>query len=256
MEATPAFVRVAPSDLLPAREGLDSELYEVEAGEEIVLVGRRGDGQVVAFSPTCPHDATDLAEATFVDGMVRCPRHNYLYNPCTGENVVPFKITKPENMWKLRPGYLPRHAVEERDGWVWVCTEREPPPDVWDPQLEIPPPLSQRQSRGTIEAPARPAAPETVKPEPEHRQVGVSTVFELDLPMDQAPPAHAWNVVATDGILTVVSQRLEMDPSPRLRVQVATRALGQGTVTCTFGRPWDVVPAEVRTYIVDVTLPS
>jgi nitrite reductase/ring-hydroxylating ferredoxin subunit len=246
-------VKVARSEDLRAIEGLDTELFEVDAGDESVVIGRRGNGQVVAFARTCPHEGTELAQATFVDGMIRCTRHNYLYDPCTGENVVPFRISPPESMWKLHPGYLPTYSVEERDGWVWVATQPGPPPKVWDPELEVRPPRAERQMPPLPSAKdANPAGP--VVAEAEHLEVDLSAAFELELPMDNAPPAHAWNIEATESILTVLEKRLEMQPTPHLRVRIVTRELGQGTVTCTFGRPWDKTPAEIRKYIVDVAV--
>ncbi len=147
MSAPHGFVRVVRSTVLAAREGLESQVCEVRVGDEIVLVGRLNDGQVVAFGAACPHEMTDLRDATFVDGLVRCPRHNYMYDPRTGANVIPTRVARRENLWKLRPGYLPTHSVEERDGWVCVRATPQPPPAGWDPALEEAPAPGARPSR-------------------------------------------------------------------------------------------------------------
>ena len=53
-----------------------------------VLVARLENGRAVAFARHCPHQDTDLGDATVVDGSIRCPRHEYLYDAVTGENVA------------------------------------------------------------------------------------------------------------------------------------------------------------------------
>lgn len=251
MGETHGFVRVLRSADLAAREGLDSQLREVHVGEETVLVGRLNDGQVVAFGAVCPHEMTDLREATFVDGKVRCPRHNYMYDPHSGENVIPTQVARRENLWKLHPGYLPTYAVQERDGWVWLRATPEPAPAGWDPALEEAP---AREVQRRPPAPAETVAHHVTVEVPTKRlRVRLGREFELRLPLGVAP-AHTWRVDAPTEILTVVEQRLEPTSPPRQRVRIAARALGQGTLRCAFGRPWDPEPEEVRTYIVEVVL--
>lgn len=254
MSAIRGFVRVLRSADLPACEGLESRICDVPVGNRTVLVGRLKDGRVVAFGPSCPHEATDLREATFVDGKVRCPRHNYIYDPHSGENVVPSRIARAENLWKLHPGYLPTYAVEVQDGWVWVKESPNPAPPTWDPAKEAPPPGGAPKPTSS-EPPARgepPAADKTtVEVPPKRLRVALGKEFELRLPMG-AGAACTWRVDTPAGLLAVVAQQFEPVPSPHQRVRLAVLALGQGDVRCTFGRPWDPEPQEVRTYIVEV----
>lgn len=254
MSATQGFVRVLRSTDLAAGEGLESQIRDVRVGGKTVLVGRLNDGRVVAFADTCPHEQTDLKQATFVDGKVRCPRHNYIYDPVTGENVIPARIARGGNLWKLHPGYLPTHEVEERDGWVWVSATPNSAPAGWDPTLEEPPPSV---TRGTSSTP--PPAEETAGPSPtvtratKHLRVTLGHEFELRLPMS-GPGARTWRIDVPEGLLAVMAQGLEPTSPPRQRVRLVARSVGQGTLRCSFGRPWDPEPEEVRTYVVEVVL--
>ena len=253
MNASHGFVRVLRSADLAAREGLDSQVHEVLVGDKTVLVGRLKDGQVVAFGASCPHEMTDLRSATFVDGNLRCPRHNYMYDPRSGENVIPARVARPENLWKLHPGYLPTHAVEERDGWVWVMIKPNPPPASWDPAVERPPAGTARHAppAPTPSDPPPLARHPTVEIPSKRLRVRLGKEFELRLPMGAAP-AHTWTIDLPSGLLAVVEQRLDPASPPRQRVRIVARAVGEGTLRCSFGRPWDAEPDEVRTYIVEV----
>ena len=102
MRPSEGFVRVLRSQDLAAAEGLDSQVRRVRVGGNEVVLGRLASGRVVAFGGRCPHEETDLAQATFVDGNVRCPKHNYIYDPLSGENLIPRTVARPENLWKLR----------------------------------------------------------------------------------------------------------------------------------------------------------
>ena len=132
--------RALPSEDLPAGEGPHTQIRRIRVGEGHILVARLNDGGVVAFAPRCPHQVTALDDATISDDRLRCPRHGYSYDTQSGENVHPRRDNRPEDLWKLRPGYLPCFEVAERDGWIWVETEPKPPPPGYDPALEEPPP--------------------------------------------------------------------------------------------------------------------
>ena len=252
MSAYRGFVRVLWSADLVAGEGLDSQLRDVQVGDETVLVGRLNDGRVVAFGKSCPHEMTDLRQATFVDGKVRCPKHNYIYDPHSGENVIPTQASRRENLWKLHPGYLPTHVVEEHDGWVWVKATPNEAPAGWDPALEEPPPKGTRQESSPTPPPEEPPVPRpAVELPPKRLRVRLGRDFVLRLPMN-SKPAHTWKVEVPAGLLVVVEQRFEPSSPPRQRVRLEARGLGQGTLRCSFGRPWDPDPEEVRTYIVEV----
>lgn len=252
MSTGEGFVRVLRSAELAAGEGLASEIRDVRVGDATVLVGRLNDGRVVAFSDTCPHEQTDLRGATFVDGKVRCPRHNYIYDAVTGDNLVPAKVARAENLWKLHPGFLPTHEVQEREGWVWVSTAPNPAPAGWDPSAEKPPPEGARRAAFTpppAEGPP-PPAPAVTRPA-KHLRVTMGREFELRLPVS-GPGGRTWRIEVPEGLLAVLAHELEPTSPPRQRVRLATRSVGKGTLRCSFGRPWEPEPEEVRTYVVEI----
>ena len=194
-------VRVLPSEECPLGTPQEPELRLVEVGGREVILVRLEDGTVTGVAGHCPHEGTDLGDASFFDGLLRCPRHLYLYDPRTGENVVPARDARPENLWKLRPGYLPTYRVEERDGWIWVAPEPRPPPPAYDPDRERrPAPSGWRRAADAAEpAPEPPpaAAGPVVHPTKTVR-VRPGATFELRLPIP-AKPGHVWRVEVTPG---------------------------------------------------------
>ncbi|MDQ6927495.1 MAG: Rieske 2Fe-2S domain-containing protein, partial [Actinomycetota bacterium] len=220
------FVAVMRAEELPVgREG-DSGIRHVEVAGSTILLARLSNGDVVAFAATCPHQATDLELAKLWDGNVRCARHNYLYDPHTGENIQPTQDHRPENLWKLKPGYLPTYPAVEKDGWIHVgpCN---PPPAAYNPALEV-----------------RPAgADEPVEEEPEldvalseSMTVEAGTTFELRLPMSPLP-GYSWQV-EVEGPLVVLDES-ELDANePELRIRLSAGAVGAGLVRCGYSAPW------------------
>lgn len=232
-------------------------LHRARVGDSEVLLCRLADGQVVAFATRCPHQGTDLLEASFFDGQLRCPHHLYLYDPLTGENVIPARDARPENLWKLKPGYLPTYRVVERDGWIWVAERPCPAPPAYDPTRERRPAGARRATPGSLgEPPPPPAAAAAATGPVEHPsktlRVRPGSTFELRLPMSPRP-GHAWRVEVSPPLLSVVQERFDptADP-PRHRVSLSARTEGVATVRCAFARPWDTEPAEVRTYVVRI----
>jgi nitrite reductase/ring-hydroxylating ferredoxin subunit/predicted secreted protein len=244
-------VRVLPSAELEAETPGEPRLKMVTVGDSDVILGRLSGGPVVAFAATCPHQDTHLEGATFFDGRVRCPLHVYLYDPRTGENVVPARDADPANLWKLKPGYLPVYDVEERDGWIWVGDRPKPPPAAYDPAKELPPPAAARRA-----APAAPVAGDAAPDGPvEHRtkvlRARPGTTFELRLPTTPRP-GFVWRVDTGGPLLAVVEERFEPGDPPRQLVRVAARGEGESTLRCIYARPWDKVPVETRTYVVRI----
>ena len=247
------------SDDLPAGEGAETCIRRVRAGDTYVLVARLGDGDVVAFDATCPHQVTELDDATIVDGLVSCPRHRYLYDPRTGCNVVPAAGARPENLWKLRPGYLPCFPVEERDGLVWVDPRPKPPPDDYDPRLEERPPNRRPGLRGDADEPAGPPVMIPGPPPldmPTERtlkvmDVAADSTFDLRLPV---PPGErqAWRMEMVGRSLVVVDETYEPGEAPHQLVRLCAQAPGASTLCFTYAYPDRPLPAAVRTYIVRV----
>ena len=196
------------------------------AGADLLLV-RLPDSRVVAFAATCPHQRTDLEGATFCDGRVRCPLHLYEYDLETGENVVTTRDLDPPELRKAAPGYLRVHAVEERDGWIWVGEEPKAPPASYEPLA--------------ASAPPAPPAGDILRVPP-------GATFELRLAATPRP-GFVWRVETDGSLLAVVGQRSERDGHV---VRLAARSAGRTTVRCTYARPWDREPADVWSYDVVV----
>ena len=246
--------RVLPSEDCPSGTPQEPVLRRVRAGDSEVILCRLTDGEVVAFATHCPHQGTDLMQASFFDDNLRCPHHLYLYDPRSGENVIPARDARPENLWKLKPSYLPTYRVEERDGWIWVAERPCPPPPTYDPARERRPVGARRAADaalGSQPPPGPTAAPGPVEHPPKTLRVRPGSTFELRLPMPPRP-GHAWRVEVSP-LLSVVHERFDptADP-PRHRVSLAANGEGVATVRCAFARPWDTVPAEVRTYVVRI----
>jgi nitrite reductase/ring-hydroxylating ferredoxin subunit len=249
------------SDDLAAGEGADTVIRRVRAGDTYVLVARLGDGEVVAFDATCPHQITELDEAAIVDGMVSCPRHRYLYDPRSGRNVTPACGARPENLWKLRPGYLPCFPVEERDGWIWVDPRPKPAPEGYDPTLEERP--AHRRAGAEAAADREPDGPEVLIPGPPPLDmpterslkvidVAAESTFDLRLPI---PPGErqAWRMEMVGRGLVVLDEEYEPGDAPHQLVRLEALGAGAASTLCfTYAYPDRPLPAAVRTYIVRV----
>jgi len=241
---------LASAELIEETPG-EPRLKMVTVAGTDVLLGRLAGGPVIAFSATCPHQQTHLEGATFFDGRVRCPLHVYLYDPQTGENVVPARDADPANLWKLKPGYLPVYPVEERDGWIWVGSEPKPPPAAYDPEKERPPPPGARRTASPEAVPASVGAP--LDHPAKVLRVASGGSFTVRLPTTPRP-GFVWRVETGGPLLAVVEERFEPGDPPRHLVKVAARGEGQSTLRCLYARPWDTKPVEIRTYEVRIEL--
>lgn len=244
-------VKVLPSAELIEETPGEPRIRRVNVAGTDVLLGRLTGGRVVAFSATCPHQQTDLEGATFFDGRVRCPLHVYLYDPMTGENVVPARDADPANLWKLKPGYMPVYPVEESDGWIWVGPHPKPPPPAYDPGRERPPAPGGRRSASV---PAAPPLAARIEHPAETVRVAPGTTFSLRL-VTTPRPGFTWRVETDGPLLAVVEERFEPGgpgaPANHL-VRVAARGEGDSVLRCLYARPWDTEPVEIRTYEVRI----
>ncbi len=237
------------SDELRAGEGAGTQIRRVRNGDGHVMVARLADGRLVAFAPSCPHQVTPLDDATLHDGVMRCPRHGYQYDATTGANVFPTRDAKPENLWKLKPKYLPVHEVEERDGWIWVAEQACPPPEAWDPALE-------ERPAGTADEPVA-ASPITVAPpagvEQSMKFVTATAGEELEIRVAATPvPGFEWRLELVGDLLEIVDNQFEGGDMPCQRVRLVAKGAGAATLTCTYASMIDGRTAAVRTYIVRV----
>jgi nitrite reductase/ring-hydroxylating ferredoxin subunit/predicted secreted protein len=246
----PQLVRVLPSaELLEETPG-EPRLRKVTVAGSEVLLGRLHGGRVVAM---CPHQATQLDAGTFFDGKIRCSLHGYLYDPANGENIIPARDANPANLWKLKPGYLPIYPVEERDGYIWVGPEPQPPPPTYAPATERPPPPGARRAA----VPSPPASAATAAGPTDHPtkilKVAPGGTFALRLPTTPRP-GFIWRVEIDGPQLSVVEERFEAGDPPVHFIRVAVRGEGEATLRCLYARPWETNPVETRTYQVRVEL--
>ncbi|MDQ6727406.1 MAG: protease inhibitor I42 family protein [Actinomycetota bacterium] len=245
-----ALVRALPSADLVAETPGEPNIRRVTVEGVDVLLGRLTGGPVVAFAARCPHQQTNLEDATFFDGLVRCPLHVYLYDPQTGANVLPARDADPASLWKLKPGYLPIHPVEEREGWIWVGPDPRPAPRSFHPELERPPAAAPEAAPDA--GPVAAAMGPVLHPSRTLR-VAPGATFTLRLPT--TPKAgFVWRVETGGPLLAVVEERFDFGDPPRHLIRVTARGEGESTLRCLYARPWDSQAAEVRTYVVRVEL--
>jgi toluene monooxygenase system ferredoxin subunit len=64
------------------------EMIGLEAnGEHILLVNL--DDHIYAYADACPHQKSRLCEGTLTDKTIRCARHHWEFDVCTGRGVNP-----------------------------------------------------------------------------------------------------------------------------------------------------------------------
>lgn len=242
------------SEDLIAGDGLATQIRRVRIGEGHVLVARLTTGEVVAFAPVCPHQFTELDEATIRDGELRCPRHGYTFDTRTGENLHPRRDTRIENLWKVRPGYLPCYRAIEEDGWISVSDEVMAPPASYDPALEVRPATADGGSSASgAEGPgAGPpgTGPIVVEHSVKFLTVASGTTVDIRLPIVPRP-GFSWQFQVMGPLLRVVDSQFESGYSPCQLLRVAAEGAGAATLTCTYANEQGE-PADVRTFIVRI----
>jgi len=77
------FQRVASLDDLWSGEMMGLEVN----GERILLINV--DNRVYAYADACPHQKSRLSEGTLTDKILRCPRHHWEFDVCTGHGINP-----------------------------------------------------------------------------------------------------------------------------------------------------------------------
>lgn len=237
------------SEELPHGDGRDTQIRRVRVGESHVLVARLASGEVVAFGPSCPHQFTELDEATMLDGTLRCPRHGYLFDTRTGENIHPRRDATPENLWKLRPGYLRCFDVREADGWIWVSDEAKPPPPSYDPALELRP-VGIDPAVAADAASVVPEPPLVLEQSVKFLNVVAGRVLDIRIPF-LPRSGFTWRFDVMGELLRVLDEEFEPGYSPCQVLRVATEGAGAATLSCTYSNE-SGTPAEIRTFIVRV----
>ena len=56
-------------------------------GERVLLVNI--DNRIYAYADICPHQKSRLSEGTLTDKILRCARHHWEFDVCTGSGVNP-----------------------------------------------------------------------------------------------------------------------------------------------------------------------
>lgn len=222
---------------------------EVEVGATTVLLTRLATGDVVAFAAHCPHQGVPLRQATIDRGFVRCEQHKYVYDPCSGRNVLPARDASPAALERLKPGYLPVYPVEERDGWVWVGTRPLPPPSDDEPLPAFPPAGTARTRSDPAKAAAAPGGPVAGEPAdapaqpplpapPDTVEVRCGEEFEVDLPT-RPQPGHLWHVEVQGTAVEVLDERFDQQSDwPRYWIRARACAPGSVRMHCVYAKPW------------------
>ncbi len=112
-------------NVLSSHELSPGELREVVVGSCRLVVGRLPSGEVVAFGAACPHEAAPLAQGTFRGGAIDCPRHHYMFDPRTGQNLFPLPIYPAWKRAQVGDLTLPTFPVTERNGQIAVAVGPE-----------------------------------------------------------------------------------------------------------------------------------
>lgn len=224
-------------------------MRRIKHGPSEILVARMPGGEVVAFATHCPHQGTPLKHAVAIEGNLRCPQHNYMYDPRTGRNVYPAASVRLDVLWRLKPGYLTTYRVEERDGWIWVAERPNPPPPA-GAQRPAAPAALQRTPAGPP-PPPRPAGP--VEHPEESLTVAVGAEFELSLPTNPLP-GHIWKVEISGDAVALVGQVFDLEGTRAWRLRLAARGPGSAGVRCMYTKPWGerAVAKEIRSFCVQV----
>lgn len=64
------------------------EMMSVEVnGEHILLVNL--DDHIYAYADSCPHQKSRLSEGTLTDKILRCARHHWEFDVCSGSGINP-----------------------------------------------------------------------------------------------------------------------------------------------------------------------
>lgn len=86
----------------------------------VPLVLFRAGGELHCLTDRCPHRSAPLSGGAVVDGAIECPYHGWRFagsGQCTA---------MPGLIGEVPRSLVPRHAVCERDGLVFVSLDRDP----------------------------------------------------------------------------------------------------------------------------------
>src|ERR1700758_5282255 len=78
-----SFRRIAAKEELWSGEMIGREI----AGEPVVLINI--ENQIYAYADVCPHQRSRLSEGTLIGKTLRCARHQWEFDVCTGSGINP-----------------------------------------------------------------------------------------------------------------------------------------------------------------------
>ncbi|MGD0988555.1 MAG: Rieske 2Fe-2S domain-containing protein [Candidatus Sulfotelmatobacter sp.] len=78
-----AFQKVAKIEDVWSGEALALEMN----GERVLLVNV--ENRIYAYADICPHQGSRLSEGTLTDKVLRCERHHWEFDVCSGSGVNP-----------------------------------------------------------------------------------------------------------------------------------------------------------------------
>jgi len=78
-----SFQKVAKAEDLWSGEVIGLEVN----GEPVLLVNV--DDRIYAYADVCPHQMSRLSEGTLTDKILRCARHHWEFDVCSGSGVNP-----------------------------------------------------------------------------------------------------------------------------------------------------------------------
>ena len=136
-------------DLGPIDDLKRLPLHEVRVGKKRIALSYR-DGTFGAVSGVCNHVGGPLGEGQLDGDYVVCPWHYWKFHRCTGEGEPGFEADR-----------VPRHALKEEDGHLWVQPE----------------PVTSRQK---APHPAHPLARAPERREGPPRVLGISTTAQTE----------------------------------------------------------------------------
>jgi nitrite reductase/ring-hydroxylating ferredoxin subunit len=77
---------------------------------------------VAAAEPLCPHEQARLADGTIQGDAVDCPKHHYMFDLRSGENLYPWRVYPDWKRKEVGDLSLTVYACREEDGWIVVET--------------------------------------------------------------------------------------------------------------------------------------
>jgi toluene monooxygenase system ferredoxin subunit len=95
----------------------NGEMLSLEvAGNNILLVNV--DDRIYAYSDACPHQKSRLSEGSLTGKTLRCARHHWEFNVCTGHGINPQNVCLREFPVTIESGDIFLDLDDERSAEV------------------------------------------------------------------------------------------------------------------------------------------